>query len=89
MDGTAQRTGPLAMDDPDLHDAPFAALLEVVGNEILDVPGLEMVQIERAVDGQFDELVRVGIGITAGFQIVIHHLFTHRRRGAVSGTPPR
>jgi hypothetical protein len=38
----------LAVDDPDLQDAALPALGQVFRYQIIDFPGLEQVQVERA-----------------------------------------
>ena len=41
----------LAVDDPDLQDAPLPALLQVFRHQVAHLGRLEQVQIERAVYG--------------------------------------
>jgi hypothetical protein len=53
MDRPPQGTAPLAMDDPHLEDAPLTAEGEVVGHQILDLPGIEVMEVEYPINGNF------------------------------------
>ena len=53
MDRRPERAGSLPVDDPNPEDPLLAAEVEIVGHEILDVPRLELVKIENAVDRYF------------------------------------
>lgn len=48
MHPSPQLPRPLPVHDPDLQDAPLAALGQVFRHQIIDFPGLEQVQVERA-----------------------------------------
>src|SRR5262245_17210923 len=55
MDRASKRTGSLAMHDTDLEDAAAPALVEVGGDEILDLARVEPVEVQDPIDGKFDD----------------------------------
>jgi hypothetical protein len=55
MDGALQHPGTLAVDDPDIEDAPLTAGGEVVRDQLPDLAGLESMEVKNAVDGEFDK----------------------------------
>src|SRR4051794_12335447 len=59
MDGGSQCAGSFSVDDTHLLKTLFMASLQVIRNQIFDVPGPERVQIEDAGDGEFDGFVHV------------------------------
>ena len=59
MDDPLDRPRPLAVDDAEVEDPPAEALLDVFGDQVLDVLGAEGVKVEHAVDGQLDRVVDV------------------------------
>jgi 3-dehydroquinate dehydratase len=69
--GTPQGAGAFAVHDTHLQDAASPALLQVVGYQLVNVAGMEGVQVESAVDGHFDGVI-VDFGIVCGG--VVHPL---------------
>ena len=50
-----------AVDDPDLGDTPFQALVQIIGNQVVHVLGRECVQVQSSVDRDLDRfLVKLG-----------------------------
>jgi hypothetical protein len=61
MNGAAQVTDALSVNNADAQDAEFEALSEVFGHEVLHIPGLERVQVQHAVDWEWDWFVHMPI----------------------------
>jgi alpha-L-arabinofuranosidase len=70
----AEGTDPFAVDDPDTQNSSPPAFLEVIGDQLLDVARTEGVQVEHAVDRQFD-------GIRRRFVLLGHGYTDATRRG--------
>jgi hypothetical protein len=60
MHGLAQGARPLAVHDPHLEDPALAAGVEIIRHHVLHLARVERVQIQRAVDRQFDRIGFVG-----------------------------
>jgi hypothetical protein len=58
VDGTPQGTGTLAMDKAHLGDSTVATFFEIVRNQGADVGGTEGMQVEGAIDREFDRFRR-------------------------------
>src|SRR5206468_3739871 len=54
MHRLAQLADPFAVNDPHLQNAERPAFGEVIGHDALDIRGTERVQVQHAVDGQFE-----------------------------------
>ena len=66
--GTPQRPGALAVYDAHLQDAASPALLQVIGYQQVCVARMEGMQVKSAVDGHFDGVIELLIGI----RFVVH-----------------
>ena len=56
VDHPPEHTRPLAVDDANFADSPSYTLVEVVRDQLLDLGGMERVQIERTRDLERDDL---------------------------------
>lgn len=58
MDSCAQRTGALAMNDPDAVDSMSQALAKIILKQTSDLPGLEGMKIELRSDLYLHRIIR-------------------------------
>ena len=58
MNGGAELADAFAVDDAEFENAAFAAHFDVIEDERFDVLRAKGVQVEHAVDGQFDGVER-------------------------------
>lgn len=58
MDSSAQRTGALAMNDPDAVDSMSQALAKIIFKQSADLPGLEGVEVELRSDLDLHRIIR-------------------------------
>ncbi len=63
VDRAAQHAFAFAVDDADLQDGGGAALLEIVPDEIFNLPGRKMVQIQRTINGNHNGLIGIEVGV--------------------------
>ena len=92
MDDSPEHALPLAVDDAHLLDTALRALLDVVGDELLDVGRGEGVQVEHSVDRQLDRCQRFWVVRGHGSRIrrfPAAAAKTTRRRCAGSQAPYR
>jgi hypothetical protein len=61
MDAFFQKAAAFPVDNAHLKNLLFAAGLEIIGKQLLQVPGIEGVQIESSVDGDINGPVSCGI----------------------------
>ena len=61
MDGAPKGTGPLTMDYTNMDYVSVPAFRQVAGDEILYFAGIEGVQVESAVNGEFDHIIIIDV----------------------------
>ena len=59
VNGAAQVADAFAVDDANLEDAPFETRCQVIRDQVFHFGRSEGVQVQHAIDWQFDRLVHI------------------------------